>query len=102
MEPIIPITRASNVAGESFWKRTYTMAKLISTICISIKEKKEEGGREKKQNNQPLQISVKLMVKIVNRSCTSSDAAKQPRQRKSIHGSLPYETIKFNALSTIT
>jgi hypothetical protein len=51
MGPIIPITRASNVAGESFWKRTYTMAKLISTICIGIKEKKErerEGGGRKK------------------------------------------------------
>jgi hypothetical protein len=89
MGPIIPITRASNVAGESFWKRTYTMAKLISTICISIKEKK------KRQNNQPQHIAVEVMVKMVNLPCTSSDAGKQPRQRESIHGSQPSGTIKF-------
>jgi hypothetical protein len=82
--------------GPTPWQNSF------QPFASASRKRKRRGGREKKQNNQPLQISVKLMVKIVNRSCTSSDAAKQPRQRKSIHGSLPYETIKFNALSTIT
>lgn len=37
--PIIPITRASNVAGESFWKRTYiaiTLAYASDQIIILL------------------------------------------------------------------
>jgi hypothetical protein len=51
--------------------------------------------KKKRQNNQPQQIAVEVMVKMVNLPCTSSDAGKQPRQRESIHGSQPSGTIKF-------
>jgi hypothetical protein len=61
----------------------------------SRKRERDREGKKKRQHNQLQQLAVKLTVKMVNLLCTSSDAQKQPRQRKSIHGSQPSRTIKL-------